>query len=312
MEKSAISVKGLVKNYNGFTALKGISFEVPKGSFFGYLGPNGAGKTTTINAITGLANFDAGSVHVMGFDVIDDYIDARKSIGFSQQDLIFDPVLNVREILLFQAGYYGIEKKDAEPRVAELLKFFGLKESGEKNFRQLSGGMKRKLQIAKALVHDPKVLVLDEPTAGVDVELRHTLWNYLRKLNKEGMTILLTTHYIEEAEKLCDTIGIISRGEIVALEGKEKLVSSIHKPKLRITLKEPLKKAPKNIEKNSIIEREGMLIEVECENAEKELASVLTSLSKEGAQVSGINIVKQKLEDVYLKLTGEGNELDRL
>ncbi|HIH10022.1 MAG TPA: ABC transporter ATP-binding protein [Candidatus Diapherotrites archaeon] len=312
MEKSAISVKGLVKNYNGFTALKGISFEVPKGSFFGYLGPNGAGKTTTINAITGLANFDAGSVHVMGFDVIDDYIDARKSIGFSQQDLIFDPVLNVREILLFQAGYYGIEKKDAEPRVAELLKFFGLKESGEKNFRQLSGGMKRKLQIAKALVHDPKVLVLDEPTAGVDVELRHTLWNYLRKLNKEGMTILLTTHYIEEAEKLCDTIGIISRGEIVALEGKEKLVSSIHKPKLRITLKEPLKKAPKNIEKNSIIEREGMLIEVECENAEKELASVLTSLSEEGAQVSGINIVKQKLEDVYLKLTGEGNELDRL
>ena len=312
MEKSAISVKGLVKNYNGFTALKGISFEVPKGSFFGYLGPNGAVKTTTINAITGLANFDAGSVHVMGFDVIDDYIDARKSIGFSQQDLIFDPVLNVREILLFQAGYYGIEKKDAEPRVAELLKFFGLKESGEKNFRQLSGGMKRKLQIAKALVHDPKVLVLDEPTAGVDVELRHTLWNYLRKLNKEGMTILLTTHYIEEAEKLCDTIGIISRGEIVALEGKEKLVSSIHKPKLRITLKEPLKKAPKNIEKNSIIEREGMLIEVECENAEKELASVLTSLSEEGAQVSGINIVKQKLEDVYLKLTGEGNELDRL
>jgi len=312
VEKSAISVKGLVKNYNGFTALKGISFEVPKGSFFGYLGPNGAGKTTTINAITGLANFDAGSVHVMGFDVIDDYIDARKSIGFSQQDLIFDPVLNVREILLFQAGYYGIEKKDAEPRVAELLKFFGLKESGEKNFRQLSGGMKRKLQIAKALVHDPKVLVLDEPTAGVDVELRHTLWNYLRKLNKEGMTILLTTHYIEEAEKLCDTIGIISRGEIVALEGKEKLVSSIHKPKLRITLKEPLKKAPKNIEKNSIIEREGMLIEVECENAEKELASVLTSLSEEGAQVSGINIVKQKLEDVYLKLTGEGNELDRL
>ena len=227
MEKSAISVKGLVKNYNGFTALKGISFEVPKGSFFGYLGPNGAGKTTTINAITGLANFDAGSVHVMGFDVIDDYIDARKSIGFSQQDLIFDPVLNVREILLFQAGYYGIEKKDAEPRVAELLKFFGLKESGEKNFRQLSGGMKRKLQIAKALVHDPKVLVLDEPTAGVDVELRHTLWNYLRKLNKEGMTILLTTHYIEEAERLCGRIAFIVSGRIVRIDTVEHLIQPV-------------------------------------------------------------------------------------
>jgi len=311
MEK-AISVKKLVKNYKNLKALKGISFEVEQGEFFGYLGPNGAGKTTTINAITGLANFNSGSVNVLGHDVVKDYIKARNKIGFAQQELFFDPVLNVRQVLLFQGGYFGMKGEGLESRVEELLKFFNLKSKEKMWFKPLSGGMKRRLQIAKALVHEPEILILDEPTAGVDVELRHTLWNYLTKINKQGMTIMLTTHYIEEAEKLCDRIGIINKGEIVALDYKEKLLSSLNKPKLRLHLKEPLKTVPPELKKKTCkVINHKEILEIECKNTEQELPGILKILSKNNIEINNINIVKDKLEDVYLKLTSDGNELDR-
>lgn len=312
MKEKAISVKNLVKHYNGLEALKGISFDIEEGEFFGYLGPNGAGKTTTINSIIGLANFNSGSVKVFGKDVVKDYLETRKSIGFSQQELFFDPVLNVRQILQFQGGYFGMKGEALESRVEELLKFFNLKSKEKTWFKPLSGGMKRKLQIAKALVHEPKLLVLDEPTAGVDVELRHTLWKYLTKINKQGMTIMLTTHYIEEAEKLCDKIGIISQGKIKALEDKEKLLTNLSKPKVRLYLKEPLKNIPKEFKnKNFKVVLKNNILEFECKKIGEELPKILSALLKNKIGFSNINVINDKLEDVYLKLTSDGNELDR-
>lgn len=312
MQEKAISVKNLYKSYNGLEAVKGVSFDVEQGEFFGYLGPNGAGKTTTINTITGLANFDSGSVKVMGYDVVKDYLETRKLIGFSHQELFFDISLNVRQILEFQGGYFGMKGEALQSRVDELLKFFSLKAKEKDWFKGLSGGMKRKLQIAKALVHEPKILILDEPTAGIDVELRKSLWNYLQKINKQGMTIILTTHYLEEAELLCDRIGIIHKGKIIALDDKEKLLTSISKPKLRLQLKKGLSQVPQELKGKSYkVKVKDNILEFECTDIEKDLPKILGILSKKKIEYNNINVVKDKLEDVYLKLTGDGNEFDR-
>lgn len=302
----AISVSNLKKSYHGVEAVKGISFNVEEGEFFGYLGPNGAGKTTTINSITGLTNYDSGSVKVFSKDVTKEYLEARSMIGFAQQELMFDIVLNVRQILEYQGGYFGMRGEALERRVDELLKFFNLKGKEDNWFRGLSGGMKRKLQIAKALVHEPKILILDEPTAGVDVELRRTLWNYLKKINKQGMTIVLTTHYLEEAEYLCDRIGIINQGKIVAMDEKEKLLSSLANPKLILTLKEDMKKIPEEIKRIGCGAKfKNKKLTVECATVEKDIVRILSSLEKNNYTVDNINVVKDRLEDVYLRLTGE-------
>lgn len=195
------------------------------GEFFGFLGPNGAGKTTTINAIVGLARFQAGSIRVFGSDVVAEYRASRSSIGLSPQDFNFDRYLTVEEVLIYQAGYYGIPPKRAKPRVHELLEQFDLSDKRRSTYLQLSGGFKRRLALARALVHAPKLLILDEPTAALDVELRIELWEFLKRINAAGMTVFLTSHYLEEVELLCSRIGIVNHGRLVALEDKSALIA---------------------------------------------------------------------------------------
>ena len=220
----AVSVRNLVKRYGSFVAVDDVSFDVAPGEFFGFLGPNGAGKTTTINAIVGLAKFQSGSISVFGADVVSQYRRSRSSIGLSPQDFNFDRYLTVEEILVYQAGYYGIPPSRAKPRAAELMEQFALTDKRRSTYLQLSGGFKRRLALARAMVHSPRLLILDEPTAALDVELRIELWEFLRRINAGGMTVFLTSHYLEEVEMLCSRIGIINHGRLVALENKEALM----------------------------------------------------------------------------------------
>ena len=220
----ALKIEDLRKTYsNGFLALGGVSLEVEAGTFFGLLGPNGAGKTTLINSVVSLVRPDSGSVEVFGRDAYSEFREARRMIGVSPQEINLDRFLTVEETLIFHAGYYGVPKKKARERAEELLERFGLTEKRDQRTNTLSGGMKRRVLFARALIHDPKVLFLDEPTAGVDVELRYRLWGYIRELNRGGMTILLTTHYLEEAEALCEEIALINGGNIVARGSSEDL-----------------------------------------------------------------------------------------
>ncbi len=213
----ALKVEGLKKTYsNGLVALDGVSLEVGAGQFFGLLGPNGAGKTTLINSIVSLARPDSGNVKVFGKDAFAEYKEERRMIGVSPQEINLDKFLTVEESLIYHAGYYGVEKKKAKERTEELLERFALLDKRKARTSTLSGGMKRRVMFASALVHDPKILFLDEPTAGVDVELRYRLWEYVRELNRGGMTMLLTTHYLEEAEELCEEIALINGGKIAA------------------------------------------------------------------------------------------------
>jgi ABC-2 type transport system ATP-binding protein len=216
----------LVKRYDDLTAVAGISLTVHAGDFFGFLGPNGAGKTTTINAIVGLASFQAGAIRIFGHDVVHDWRAARPLVGVAPQEFNFDRYLSIRDVLLYQAGYYGLRKKDVSRRADMLLERFGLAEKSKVVYTRLSGGQKRRLTLARALIHQPKLLILDEPTAGVDVELRLELWDLVRELNRGGTTIFLTTHYLEEAEALCRNIAIIESGKIVARESTQKLVGN--------------------------------------------------------------------------------------
>jgi ABC-2 type transport system ATP-binding protein len=220
----ALKIDNLVKRYGDLTAVDGISFDVPEGEFFGLLGPNGAGKTTTINSIVGLSTITSGSIQLFGLDVEKDWRPARRMVGLSPQEYNFDRYLNIRDVLIYQAGYYGFHGKAIEARADELLERFDLTSKAKQPYTRLSGGMKRRLTIARALIHEPRLLILDEPTAGVDVELRLELWSFLRELNRGGTTIILTTHYLEEAEELCTRIGIIETGKIVALETTSKLI----------------------------------------------------------------------------------------
>lgn len=213
---TALSVKDLKKTYaSGTEALKGINLEIPEGSFFGLLGPNGAGKSTLIHCITGLAIPTSGKADVFGHNIVTDYQDARRQLGLAPQDINLDWFLTVEETLDYHGGYYNMPKKERKERIDELLEAFSLTDKRKAKSAFLSGGMKRRVILARALMHRPKMLILDEPTAGVDVELRLELWKYMKKVNKEGTTILLTTHYIEEAEQLCDNIALINHGKIV-------------------------------------------------------------------------------------------------
>lgn len=228
----ALSIKNLHKSYNGSEVVKGVSFDIREGEFFGFLGPNGAGKTTTIGCITGLVTFDKGNIKVFDHDVVENYREARKLVGLSPQDFTIDFFRAPWEVLLYNAGYFGIPSSQAKKRAEELLIRFGLWDHRFKPFNQLSGGMKRRLTLARALIHKPKLLILDEPTAGVDVELRLSLWQELKEIQKSGVTILLTTHYLEEAERLCERIAIIHKGEILLVEKTEKLLKEHGEKKL--------------------------------------------------------------------------------
>lgn len=225
----ALEIKDLKKKYkSGTLAIDGVSFSIMPGEFFGFLGPNGAGKTTTIHSITGIARFDEGNIKTFGIDVVDDYREARKKIGLSPQEFNVDIFATSRKIVDWVGGFYGMKKIEREERIEYLFDRFDLAEHADKKFKDLSGGLKRRVMLARAMVHDPELLILDEPTSGVDVELRHELWKFLQELNAEGKTILLTSHYLEEVELLCNRIAIINHGKIVAIGDKSEFVGGDH------------------------------------------------------------------------------------
>ena len=234
---NALEIKNLTKSYGKNKAVDNISLSIKPGQFFGFLGPNGAGKSTTIHCITGICRFTQGSINIFGVDVNKNYREARKRVGFAPQEFNVDIFATPSHILDYMAGYYGVRKKERKKRIAEIFERYGLTEHKDKRFQHLSGGMKRRVMLARALVHDPDFLILDEPTAGIDVELRHELWDQLRELNKAGKTILLTSHYLEEVELLCDTVAIMNHGKLVDLSTKEQFAEngSLEKRYLELT-----------------------------------------------------------------------------
>ena len=301
--KIAIEVNKLCKTYeDGLEALKGIDLSIPAGSFYGLLGPNGAGKTTTIGIITGLVNITSGNASIMGYDSVKQFRQARRLLGLSPQELNFDVFFSIEELLELQAGYYGLSAKEAKERTEIMLEQFGLIDKRKSRARQLSGGMKRRVQIAKALVHDPPIVILDEPTAGVDIELRHMLWDYLKKINNEGKTILLTTHYIEEAEQLCETISIIDNGKIIASDAPERLIQSYGMSGVEVTLSSETEKFELNKWKFHKINGK---VYVDTMRPEKEIASILNKFSVQNCDIQNVKIYRSSLEDVFMKLTGK-------
>ncbi len=304
MSKTSIQIKGLKKSYNNTPALKGVDIEISKGEFFGLPGPNGAGKTTTINILTGLVFKDAGTCLVFEKDIVKDYRYTRSKIGIAAQELSVDWFFTIEKLLYFQAGYYGISTKKAKTKVDELLERLGLDKKRDSRLRQLSGGMKRRFQIAKALVHDPDILILDEPTAGVDVELRHDLWKYLKELHKKGKTILLTTHYIEEAELLCDNVAIIDEGTILKEGSPKQLTKELGKSGVTVQTG----KAIQNIE-NLLTDLtytiEDSRLHFSVDDAEKAIPNIIQKLSKINIPIHSITTETSSLEDVFLDLTGK-------
>ncbi len=303
-DDQAISIHNLTKYYRGnFLALKNISFDIKEGEFFGFIGPNGAGKTTTINILTGLANFNQGSVRVFGHDVVSEYRETRRMIGLVPQEFNFDPYLSIEQLLVYEGGYFGIPKKTCRDRAKALLEEFGLYEKRDQDYRRLSGGMKRRLLIARALIHDPKILILDEPTAGMDLELRHRLWQSFRDMNARGRTIFLTTHYIEEAEKLCTRIGVIHKGEIAALNQKDTLIRETSGHWVVIKLHEPLKDLPPEMARMGVVStQEGKSLKFREDS--RTLSETLKEIYRLGLSVERLDVRKATLEDTFIKLTG--------
>jgi ABC-2 type transport system ATP-binding protein len=291
---AAIALQGAVKRYGGFTALAGVDLTIERGEFFGLLGPNGAGKTTLISLLAGLARPSAGSVRVMGFDVVRDYRQARRAIGVVPQELVFDPFFTVREILRIQSGYFGLTRN--EDWIEELLQGLGLADKAEANMRTLSGGMKRRVLVAQALVHRPPVIVLDEPTAGVDVELRHGLWQFIQKLNDQGHTVLLTTHYLEEAESLCHRIAMLKAGRIVALDTTERLLARFQAHELEVRLDRP----EVTLTLGGVAGEDGW-VRIPFERyADIEL--ILRRLREAGAEVRELRVGEPDLERVFVEV----------
>ena len=304
---NAIEAKGLRKIYRAANgqpakeALKGIDLAVPQGSIFGLLGPNGAGKSTFINILAGLVMKTEGDVSIWGFDIAANPRQARASIGVVPQELSVDPFFTPAEVLDLQAGLYGVPK--AERRTMEILAAMGLEDKADAYARTLSGGMKRRLLVAKAMVHNPPVLVLDEPTAGVDIELRKQLWDYVKSLNEQGTTIVLTTHYLEEAEARCDRIAIIDQGAVVACEPTQDLISRISDKKLILRTKNPVTSNTLNL---GTLNAEATLsgaISVKYNPAEIGVMEVLDRVQKAGHEIIDIATEESDLEDVFLELT---------
>ncbi len=302
----AIEIKGLAKFYKKFQALKEISFGVNEGDFFGFLGPNGAGKTTTISAITGLANYQSGQVRVFGHDVTSDYRNARALIGLVPQEFNFDPFLTAEQILIYEAGYFGVPKPEAKKRADQLLNDFGLSTYRRLDFRKLSGGLKRRLLIARALMHQPKILILDEPTAGLDLELRYRLWDFFRDINKKGITVFLTTHYIEEAEKLCNRIGVIRQGSMIEVDDKERLMKRLSHNMIEIQLDRKLEDIPTAFSELGVeLTNGGSLMRVADEG--QKLSKLLKTIHAHGIEVLDVHVKKTTLEEVFFKLTRSSN-----
>ncbi|MFM1949309.1 MAG: Daunorubicin/doxorubicin resistance ATP-binding protein DrrA [Pseudomonadota bacterium] len=281
-----------------FKALNDVSFDIEEGEFFGLLGPNGAGKTTLISILAGLAKASEGRVLVHGHDVQTDYVQSRRLLGVVPQELVFDPFFSVREALRFQSGYFGVKRNDAW--IDELLDSLGLADKANANMRQLSGGMKRRVLVAQALVHKPRVIVLDEPTAGVDVELRQTLWQFIAKLNREGSTVLLTTHYLEEAEALCGRLAMLKQGRVLALASTSELLKSASSNVLRFKLDGQL---PAELAAKARIT--GRIVQFPAHNA-VEIETYLAAVRQAGLVAEDVEIRKADLEDVFLDVMAEG------
>ena len=301
----AIRIKNLTKQYGSFTALHGVDLEVPQGAFVGLLGPNGAGKTTTINILAGLGNKSAGDVSLFGYDLINDYRECRQRVGLVPQEFNFDQFTKVKKILNFQGGYYGISKEAREARAEELMEIFELSDKADQPARALSGGMKRRMVIARALMHRPKLLILDEPTAGVDVDLRKSLWRFLRELNAEGTTILLTTHYIEEAEALTDRIAIINDGRIIAEDSTREMANRLSTESVVISSDAP-------VSDPTMAQLEPLLPQLNRDRHEVTLTfdknltnyeAVLQQVIATDIRPVSIRPVDNRLERVFLELT---------
>ena len=296
----AISFQSVSKTYSNpnrqagpaVNALDDVSFDIEQGEFFGLLGPNGAGKTSLISILAGLSRASSGQIIVHGHNVLSDYAAARRSLGVVPQELVFDPFFSVREALRIQSGYFGIKNNDAW--IDELLASLGLADKADANMRQLSGGMKRRVLVAQALVHKPKVIVLDEPTAGVDVELRQTLWQFIAKLNKQGCTVLLTTHYLEEAEALCSRIAMLKQGKVVALANTSELLKAASSNVLRFKIDSEL--PPKLALKARVT---GRIVQFPAHDAH-EIEQYLAAVRQAGLVAEDVEIRKADLEDVFL------------
>ncbi len=295
----AIDVRQVHKHFGSLHALQGIDLRIEQGEFFGLLGPNGAGKTTLINLLAGLAMPDSGQLAIHGFDVVKQYRDSRRMLGMVPQELVFDPFFSVREVLRLQSGYFGLQHNDAW--IDEVMHHLDLSDKANVNMRRLSGGMKRRVLVAQALVHKPPVIVLDEPTAGVDVELRQAMWRFIRELNRDGHTILLTTHYLEEAEALCNRIAMLKEGRIVALDSTQNLLSSGVGCRVQMKL-------------SALIPESLASLVLTCEGTDYLLAlpsyqaleQVLAKLRTAEVVVQEMSVQQPDLEDVFISITGRG------
>ncbi len=299
---SAIEVSTLSKRYGSVRALDGVSLRIEQGEFFGLLGPNGAGKTTLISIVAGIAQADSGKAQVMGYDVQADYRESRRNLGVVPQELVFDPFFTVRETLRIQSGYFGLRRNDAW--IEEVMEHLDLTSKADANMRALSGGMKRRVLVAQALVHRPPVIVLDEPTAGVDVELRQTLWRFIARLNREGHTIVLTTHYLEEAESLCGRIAMLKGGRVVALDKTQDLLRRHSGAYLRVKIARPL---PAILAPLAPVENAGSFT-FRLKNYDQ-VESVLGPLRAEGIHIDEMEVLTPDLEDVFMQIMSDGGSV---
>jgi ABC-2 type transport system ATP-binding protein len=307
MDEPAIRIESLSKTYaGGQQALREVSFDVPRGQIFGLLGPNGAGKSTLINILAGLVVKTGGKVTIWGFDIDRHPRNSKRSIGVVPQEIIFDPFFTPRETLEIQAGLYGIPAR--ERKSDELLGAMHLTDKAHAYSRTLSGGMKRRLLVAKAMVHSPPILVLDEPTAGVDVELRRQLWDYVRKLNEQGVTIVLTTHYLEEAEELCDRIAIIHHGRVIANEPTRELVAKAKEKAVVVTFDRDIIEVPVNDCFENIALLDERTLEIIYRKDKVNAGEVLASLTSEGRGIVDVRTREPDLEDVFLSLVSADQE----
>ncbi len=298
----AVEVNQVKKRFGTLIALEGVDLQIDQGEFFGLLGPNGAGKTTLIHILAGLTIASSGNARVMGHDVVIGYQEARRLLGVVPQELVFDPFFTVRETLVIQSGYYGLKKNDSW--IDEIIHRLDLTEKANTNMRALSGGMKRRVLVAQALVHKPPVIVLDEPTAGVDVELRQGLWRFIKELNRDGHTIVLTTHYLDEAEALCNRVAMLKQGKIVALDSTQNFINSISGISIRLRLSPgPI---PFSIESLISNRSEGYCILTLKEYSEIE--QVLGTLRKAELQVLEMKLMQPDLEEVFIKIVGSKSD----
>jgi len=309
---NAVEIRNLSKTYKAqgkrgeMHALSGLDLDIPRGSFFGFLGPNGAGKSTLINILAGLVLKSSGDVRIWGHDITTDNRAAKRAIGIVPQELNIDPYFTPREALEVQAGLYGVPK--SQRRTDEILQAVGLTDKASAYARTLSGGMRRRLLVAKALVHTPPVLVLDEPTAGVDVELRRQLWAYVRKLNEDGVTVLLTTHYLEEAEELCDRIAIINHGKLIACDQTKNLMGKLDSKRVTVMLTEDLAYVPSSLKSFNVTLKDQRELEFTYQPSVIKSSDIIIAVQDAGLKFAEIATKEPELEDIFVQLTSQPDQ----